>query len=140
LPPDLDDFYDVYTRNLHQGLAFIRSKLPSYFLPVFDQYVNLLGFTENTVDRFIDLMESFQFNPPDDLIEALRRVAHAARPVEAIIPEVEVSISETNIPVIDPVAPPVPASTSEYVRRRDPRSGRGPGWAGFGPFQPRDEL
>lgn len=27
-----------------------------------------------------------------------------------------------------------------YVKRRDPRSGRGPGWAGFGPFQPRDEL
>lgn len=47
-------------------------------------------------------------------------------------------------PIIDRIPQPEPIDDDipdfTYVQRRDPRAGRGPGWAGFGPFQPRDEL
>lgn len=82
----LDDFQQAKL----QLLTAMHTYLPEFVAAPIRAWIDLEYNLEIIIDRMISLFDSFRYTPPDGFMDAIRRVAKAARPVEEVEAEVDV--------------------------------------------------
>lgn len=75
---------DELQLQIHAGLTQLRPLLPDFLRPYFDRYIEFIHVTETSIDRFISLMESFRYTPPNTFLEGLLRIRNSIRPIPVI--------------------------------------------------------
>jgi len=94
-----DNWEDQHNRVVMELTASIRQLLPAMLQPAWDRYLDFTTITSVSVDRFIEMMESFRYQPPASVMELIRRLSHAMREVPPI--NVDHDDGDLNLPTYE---------------------------------------
>jgi len=109
-------------------LAILHTHLPKWMTPGIAALMDLRVNADIVVERLLSFFDSVRYNPPDDLMDIIRRIQKLTRPIEEdldVVVDHEGNVAPST-PVVKKYVHEVSSVTEapKVSYKRDPRSGK----------------